>query len=171
VDQPGAASVLDIGFSFEHGWCDLAVSAVGASVEVRASTLYDSFGRLLRGVNELLTGTECVSIIWGGEGRGCFLDLSIDVADNIGFVVHAMGNPRWLSPADSWVPIRGEAMFQAYSSAGRFCRSHGGALRRVRAEYADVADYMEHWGWSFPVDDYLKFERHASRKGYRPSAS
>jgi hypothetical protein len=43
-----------------------------------------------------------VSIIWGGEGQGCFIDLSIDVADNIGFVVHNMNNPRWLSPADSW---------------------------------------------------------------------
>jgi hypothetical protein len=160
---------LNIDFSFRHGWCNLIASTGEATVEVQASTLYDSFSRLTWGINQLLSGNECVSIIWGGEGRGCFIDLSIDVADNIGFVVHNMKNPRWLSPADSWMPIRGEAMFQAYSAANHFCRSYGSALRRVRIEYADATDYMEHWGWSFPVDEYLRFERHASRKGYRPS--
>lgn len=162
---------LNIDFSFRHGWCSLALSFGDAVVEVRASTLYDSFSRLVRGVDELLSGNECVSVIWGGEGRGWFVDLSIDVSDNIGLVLHVMENPRWLSPADSWTPVRGEAIFQAYVPASHFCRRYGDALQRARSEYADAVGYMEHWGWSFPVIEYLEFERVASRKGYRPSAS
>jgi hypothetical protein len=107
-------------------------------------------------------------VIWGGEGSGRFIDLTLNREGELAVVVHLMRDARYLEPGRSWLPERGEVEGHFLFDIKAFCRDLAGELRRVQALYSDQTGYMPHWGWRFPHDLYDKVERRAIAFGYVP---
>ncbi|WP_459215508.1 hypothetical protein [Pseudonocardia sichuanensis] len=139
---------------FRYGWCTLRLASGPHEVSIKATTMHDAFADLLDAVNGMAGGRVCQSVLWGGEGRGVFLDLTLAHRVEVGLVVHEMADPNWLRPGVHWVPERGAVAFATNCAFPQLMDVLATEVGRARRRYADRADHMEHWGWDFPVAQY-----------------
>lgn len=121
---------------------------------MKATTLRDAFTDLLVAVNRLAVDSVCQSVIWGGEGRGVFIDMTLAHDFEVGLVIHEMTDPNWLRPGVQWVPERGERLFAVNCDVAQLLRALTAEVGRVRDEYVDSEGHIEQWGWDFPGAQY-----------------
>ncbi|GDY32410.1 hypothetical protein [Gandjariella thermophila] len=160
--------VFELSLTFLNGWCDLYLEYGDEQLTIRATTLSNAFNDLVDASIDLAQGRQCVSVMWGGEGNGAFVDLALDATEYLGVVVHEMADSNWFSPALRWAPARGHALFTAYVSFSEFARKLGRELRKIRVQHTDITGYMPHWGWSYPQARYELFESLMARRGFKP---
>jgi hypothetical protein len=168
---PSATREFDMSLSFLNGWCDLAVGFGDEQITIRASTLSNAFNDLLDAVVDLAQGRQCVSVMWGGEGNGAFVDLALDATEHLGMVIHEMADSNWFSPALRWAPARGPVLFTAYVAFSDFARKIGRELRKIRVQHTDITGYMPHWGWTYPQAKFEHFENLMARRGFKPKST
>src|SRR5207244_3462547 len=89
---------IDMEFTFRHGWCTLRLISDQQDISIKATTMRDAFTDLLIAVNRLAVGSVCQSVVWGGEGRGAFIDMTLAHDFELGLVIHEMADPNWLRP-------------------------------------------------------------------------
>lgn len=145
-----ALPALEPSFRFRHGWCTLHLAISGQDFAVKATTMRDAFSDLAGAMVNLTRGAVCESVIWGGEGEGAFIDLSVTHTLEGGIAVHEMTDPNWLRPGLHWTPTRGSVKFSANFFLPRFVTSFVAALEQVRLDWADERGHIAHWGWDFP---------------------
>jgi hypothetical protein len=160
--------LFELNLTFLNGWCDLSLEFGDEQLTIRATTLSNAFGDLVDAAIDLAQARQCVSVMWGGEGNGAFVDLALDATEYLGVVVHEMADANWFSPALRWAPARGQALFTAYVSFSEFARKLGRELRKIRVQHTDITGYMPHWGWSYPQARYEQFENLMARRGFKP---
>lgn len=159
---------IDPVLDFSHGWCGLRLRSGDLDFYMRASSLSNAFGDLVDAVTNILGGSRSQSVIWGGEGRGWFIDISLDHAGGLGLAVHEMADDRWLRPAAEWRPVRGALAFDAYGDVGHFVVAFTHQVRTARVRHTDSTGYMPHWGWWFPQAKFDLLQDLAEPLGYKP---
>jgi hypothetical protein len=163
VPDPQAAPEqpdVELGLEFRYGWCTLRLRSGEQEVRLRATTLRDAFTDLLTAVDHLTAGSVCQSVIWGGEGQGAFIDMPLAHESEAGLVIHEMVDSNWLRPGVGRLPERGHRLFGANCDFSQLLAALSVEATRVRDEYADRANHMEHWGWDFPTTEYENLLMH-----------
>lgn len=159
---------ISLSLRFRYGWCELSIDDGERTERIAATTLHDAFADLVAAVVALARGSRCQAVMWGGEGRGWFLDLSVDAAGGIGLAVHAMRDSEWHRSAQQWRPVRGELLFEAYGDLADFAVRLAREIRRVEVTEVDATGFMTHWGWKFPRAAFEELERLTGPLGYKP---
>jgi hypothetical protein len=111
----------------------------------------DAFTDFLVAVNNLAAGSVSESVIWGGEGRGLFIDMTLAHDFEVGLVIHEMADPNWLRPGAQWLPERARRLFGTNCAFPQLLQTLSDEVARVRDEYVDSENHMEQWGWDFPI--------------------
>lgn len=162
---------LSLRIRFSYGWCILAMSTEGQSVEIRNHWLNDGFPELVDSVNLLLHGKQSVSCRWQLESSGgSFIDLVTDPESGLNIAVHELYYPDANTTAGVWSALRGNAVFTAHVPLKDFVVQFAGALRTVRTLAVDASGMIAHWRYPFPQAGFELIERKAKGYGYKPKS-
>lgn len=141
---------LELAVSFKYGWCRLDLRTERASWWQRATCISDAFTHLVGAMADLASGTACVSVLWGQEPGGVFLDVCETTEGELAVVLARLRHDGWLAP-DDWWPERGETVFTARVARTQLLSSAEAAFRpSTGAPGSAIAG----WPHPFPIDAY-----------------
>lgn len=125
---------FDVSFVFRAGWCRLTLRVGDEAAVYRATAIEDDFFcDLVAAVAHIASGAIAASVLWGDEPGGVFLDFARSGPDHASLVVHELGLPEWLTPADPpWAPIRGSVLVSARVPVATFLAAFTKAFAAVR---------------------------------------
>lgn len=156
VRRGGGLPVPCVKFEFRYGWCTLTISVPGVEISIKATGMLDFFADLVLCFENLLAGVRSQSCIWGGEGRGWFIDMTSNWNGEFALVVHEMADGDYLRPGTKWLPIRGRVISSLLADLDGLGIALVSALEEVKLHYSDEQGHMPDWGWEFPRLPYVR---------------
>lgn len=132
--------------SFSGGTCSLTLSDETTSFTVNGSLLVDCFSALARCLHDLMTERQSVSVVWGGEPGGYFVDFAAVQWNIVGIAVSKFADPIWYGSEDGWIPQRGALV---WSTVGSRARLIGALTASIKTH---VGPSIEGWPFMYPTE-------------------
>ncbi|MFE8949861.1 hypothetical protein [Streptomyces sp. NPDC007856] len=160
----GFTGQLEVSFTFRAGWCRLALRVGAEAAAYRATSIEDDFFTdLVEAVARIASGAIVASVLWGDEPGGVFLDIARSGPDHASIVVHQLGLPDWLTPADPpWAPVRGDALVMARLPMVTFLTAFAEAFSAVQQSAPEGR--IPGWGGEFPAAAFANLRRELGKR-------
>lgn len=127
---------------------------------ISATTLHDALRDLVVALRHFAEGTTDVSLRWGGEPGGVFLQFSHVYRaseDLCGMAIQEFVDEDWITN-NNWLPVRGATIFTDMVPSRAVLDAFLVALRSVKQQPADESGEIVHWGWRFPHEEFSALE-------------
>jgi hypothetical protein len=148
---------LAVSLVAEYGWCRLDLAGHRRRIGVPATTLHDAVRDLVIALGSFAAGITEVSVRWGSEPGGVFLQFSRiyhSETDSCGIVLQEFADEDWISSAN-WLPVRGAMIFSIIVPVRGMLDAFISALATLAEQPKDESGKIRHWGWPFPEEEFV----------------